>query len=48
MVDGIRCYEAVTGRRGKRLACLIIGDADRRESSLALEMHGRGGIAARA
>ncbi|HEX5097354.1 MAG TPA: flagellar motor switch protein FliM [Acidimicrobiia bacterium] len=24
-VDGVRCYRAVTGRRGKRLACLIIG-----------------------
>jgi flagellar motor switch protein FliM len=24
-VDGIPCYTAVTGRRGKRLACLIVG-----------------------
>ncbi|MCU1428418.1 MAG: Flagellar motor switch protein FliM [Actinomycetia bacterium] len=24
-VDGVECYEAVTGRRGKRLACLIVG-----------------------
>jgi flagellar motor switch protein FliM len=25
-VDGVPCYDAVTGRRGKRLACLIIGN----------------------
>ena len=24
-VDGVECYDAVTGRRGKRLACLIVG-----------------------
>jgi flagellar motor switch protein FliM len=24
IVDGVRCYDAVTGRRGKRLACLIV------------------------
>jgi flagellar motor switch protein FliM len=24
-VDGVRCYRAVTGRRGKRLACLVVG-----------------------
>ncbi len=29
-VDGVPCYEAVTGRRGKHLACLVVGDADRR------------------
>jgi flagellar motor switch protein FliM len=29
-VDDVPCYEAVTGRRGKHLACLIVGDADRR------------------
>jgi flagellar motor switch protein FliM len=23
-VDGVRCYDAVTGRRGKRLACLVV------------------------
>lgn len=25
VVDDIRCYQAVSGRRGKRLACLIVG-----------------------
>ncbi|MDZ4826745.1 MAG: flagellar motor switch protein FliM [Actinomycetota bacterium] len=25
LVDGINCYQAVSGRRGKRLACLIVG-----------------------
>jgi flagellar motor switch protein FliM len=24
-VDGVECYDAVTGRRGKRLACVIVG-----------------------
>jgi flagellar motor switch protein FliM len=24
-VDGVHCYDAVTGRRGKRLACLVVG-----------------------
>ena len=24
-VDTVHCYDAVTGRRGKRLACLIVG-----------------------
>src|SRR3954451_21408996 len=24
-IDGVECYEAVTGRRGRRLACLIVG-----------------------
>jgi len=24
-VDGVRCFDAVTGRRGKRLSCLIVG-----------------------
>jgi flagellar motor switch protein FliM len=24
-IDGVECYDAVTGRRGKRLACLIVG-----------------------
>jgi len=24
-VDDVRCYDAVTGRRGKRLACLVVG-----------------------
>jgi flagellar motor switch protein FliM len=23
-VDGVRCYDAVTGRRGKKLACLVV------------------------
>jgi flagellar motor switch protein FliM len=26
LVDGVRCYQAYTGRRGKRLACLIVGN----------------------
>ncbi|MFZ4583731.1 MAG: flagellar motor switch protein FliM [Acidimicrobiia bacterium] len=26
MVDGIPLFQAVTGRRGKRLACLVVGD----------------------
>lgn len=25
-VDGVPCYDAVTGRRGKRMACLVIGN----------------------
>jgi flagellar motor switch protein FliM len=25
-VDGVPCYEAVTGRKGKHLACLVVGD----------------------
>jgi flagellar motor switch protein FliM len=29
-VDGVECYEAVTGRRGKRLACLIVGTHEER------------------
>jgi flagellar motor switch protein FliM len=24
IVDGVRCYDGVTGRRGKRLACLVV------------------------
>jgi flagellar motor switch protein FliM len=24
IVDGVKCYDGVTGRRGKRLACLIV------------------------
>jgi hypothetical protein len=27
VVDDVLCYEAVTGRRGKRLACLVVGAA---------------------
>jgi len=27
-VDGVPCYQAVTGRRGKRLACLIVANTD--------------------
>jgi flagellar motor switch protein FliM len=29
-VDGVQCYDAVTGRRGKRLACLIVGNHEER------------------
>jgi flagellar motor switch protein FliM len=25
IVDGVDCYRAVSGRRGKRLACLVLG-----------------------
>jgi flagellar motor switch protein FliM len=32
-VDGVDCYEAVTGRRGKRLACLIVGTHEERSHS---------------
>lgn len=28
VADGVPCYQAVTGRRGKRLACLVVGDAE--------------------
>lgn len=27
VVDGVRCYEGVTGRQGKRLGCMIVGEA---------------------
>jgi flagellar motor switch protein FliM len=29
-VDGVKCYDGVTGRRGKRLACLIVGNHEER------------------
>jgi flagellar motor switch protein FliM len=30
-VDGVDCYDAVTGRRGKRLACVIVGTHEERQ-----------------